>query len=151
MNSNQESLNPNELLNQYLSNLKVLNNNLYNMHWNLIGTNFFTIHLKLNEYYEKAADMYDEVAERIKMIGGFPITSLIEYEQKSTIKSMRSQDYTEKQVMDVLENDFSFLINFGYDIIKYFNDINDYTTSGMLSNHMTFFEKQLWMVKASKK
>ena len=48
-----------ELLNEYLSNLKVLNNNLYNLHFNVIGEHFFTLHKKLEEYYHKVADMYD--------------------------------------------------------------------------------------------
>ncbi len=140
-----------DVLNQYLSNLKVLNNNLYNLHFNLVGPNFFTLHLKMQEYYEKVGEMYDSVAERIKMIGGFPITSLVEYEKNSTIKSMVSQDFTEKQALSVLENDFSFMINYSYDVSKYFSSINDHTTSGIISSNISFFEKQLWMIKASLK
>ncbi|MDD3392412.1 MAG: DNA starvation/stationary phase protection protein [Bacilli bacterium] len=147
MNNN---LKPEVILNQYLSNLKVLNNNLYNLHFNVIGNDFFTLHLKLDDYYRKVADMYDEIAERIKMIGSFPVTSLTEYEEISTIKSMKSQNYTSKQVLDILENSFSFMISLAYDLVNYFSKLGDDTTSGIISSQLSYFEKQLWMVKASK-
>ena len=97
------------ILNEYMTNLKVMNNNLYNMHFNIIGESFFGLHRKLQEYYEKVALMYDAVAERIKMLGGMPITSLKEIEETSTIKSMKSMNFSGKQVLEVLDNDFSFL------------------------------------------
>ena len=39
------------ILNEYMANLKVLNNNLYNMHFNIVGTSFFGLHKKLQELY----------------------------------------------------------------------------------------------------
>ncbi|MDD2181587.1 MAG: DNA starvation/stationary phase protection protein [Bacilli bacterium] len=140
-----------EILNEYLSNLKVLNNNLYNLHFNVIGEHFFTLHKKLDDYYNKVAEMYDAVAERIKMLNQYPITSLVEYEEKSTIKSMRSQDFTTKQVYSVLINDFSFMLAFSKELEEYSNSINDHITSSLMSDNINFFEKELWMLTASNK
>ena len=42
-----------EILNEYLANLQVETNNLYNMHFNIVGESFFGLHRKLQEYYEK--------------------------------------------------------------------------------------------------
>ncbi|MDD2518352.1 MAG: DNA starvation/stationary phase protection protein [Bacilli bacterium] len=140
-----------EILNEYLANLKVLNNNLYNLHFNVIGEHFFTLHKKLDDYYNKAAEMYDAVAERIKMLDQYPITSLTEYEEKSTIKSMRSQDFTTKQVYSVLINDFSFMLAFSKELEEYASGINDHVTSSLMSDNINFFEKELWMLTASNK
>ena len=82
-----------DILNEYMSNLKVFNNNLYNLHFNIVGSSFFGMHQKLQDYYEKLALMYDTAAERIKMLGGYPITSLKQISEVSTIKSMKSQNY----------------------------------------------------------
>lgn len=30
-----------DILNEYMSNLKVFNNNLYNLHFNIVGSSFF--------------------------------------------------------------------------------------------------------------
>ncbi len=137
------------ILNEYLANLKVLNNNLYNLHFNVIGEHFFVLHKKLDEYYNKVADMYDEVAERIKMLNQYPITSLIEFEEKSTIKSMRSQDYNTYQVYSILINDFSFMYEFTKELLEYARNIQDYYTENLMYQYIEFFEKELWMLKAS--
>ena len=138
-----------EVLNEYMVNLKVLNNNLYNMHFNIIGESFFGLHKKLEEYYNKVAIMYDDVAETIKIKGGFPITSLVKMEEISSIKSMISQNYNGKQVLEVLENDFNFLMDYTKDLINYFNKSNDFYTINILNNNLMFFEKEYWMIKNS--
>ena len=134
-----------ELLNDYMSNLKVMNNNLYNMHFNVVGASFFGMHQKLQDYYEKLALMYDAAAERIKMLGGYPITSLKQISEVSTIKYMTSMDYTGNQVLGVLDNDFSFLTAYTRDLLDTFNSSGDIYTTNMLSDNLMFFEKQLWI------
>ena len=138
-----------DILNEYMVNLKVLNNNLYNMHFNIVGESFFGLHRKLQEYYEKVALLYDAVAERIKMLGGFPITSLKEIEDISTMKSMKSMSFNGRQVLEVLDNDFTFLKDYTKDLIEYFDKEKDYYTVSMLEDNLYFIEKELWMIKTS--
>lgn len=138
-------------LNEYMANLKVETNNLYNMHFNIVGSSFFGLHKKLQDYYERVSIMYDNTAERIKMLEGYPITSLKEIENTSQIKSMISQDYAGNQVLDVLQNDFNFLALYTKDLIEYANKSNDYYTSNILNDNLNFFEKELWMIKSSLK
>ena len=151
MNNNCNHKDISEILNEYLANLKVLNNNLYNLHFNVVGSDFFQVHLKMQEYYEKTAIMYDDIAERIKMLGSYPITSLNTYEQRSTIKSMLSQDYSIKQVFEVVVNDFSYMLEFSNALYVYANEINDANTADLMLDNIKFFEKQLWMLNASLK
>ena len=138
-----------DILNEYMANLKVLNNNLYNMHFNIVGESFFGLHRKLQEYYEKVALLYDAVAERIKMLGRFPITSLKEIEDISTMKSMKSMSFNGRQVLEVLDNDFTFLKDYTKDLIEYFDKEKDYYTVSMLEDNLSFIEKELWMIKTS--
>ena len=140
-----------DILNEYMSNLKVLNNNLYNMHFNIIGMSFMGLHKKLQEYYEKVAIMYDNIAETIKILGGYPITSLKKIEDTSSIKSMISQDYNGIQVLEVLDNDFSFLTEYTEDLINYFNKENNSYILNILNDNLMFFTKELWMIKSSLK
>ena len=41
-----------EALNDYMSNLKVEINNLYNMHFNIVGSSFYGLHKKMEEFYD---------------------------------------------------------------------------------------------------
>ena len=139
------------ILNEYLANLKVLNNNLYNMHFNIVGMSFFGMHRKLQDYYEAVALQYDQVAERIKMLGGYPITSLKKIEDISTMKSMRSMDYNGTQVLEVLQNDFGFMRVYTKDLIHCFEKEQDYGTVNMLGNFLSFYDKEFWMIDSSLK
>lgn len=140
-----------QLLNEYMANLKVLENNLYNMHFNVIGSSFFGLHRKLQEYYEMVGKFYDATAERIKMLGGYPETSLPKIEEMSTFKSMRSMDFTGQQVLEVLENDFGFITEYSKDLSLEYAKENDLYTSSMLNEQMMYFEKELWMIRSSLK
>ncbi len=139
------------ILNEYMSNIKVEDNNLYNLHFNVVGMSFMGLHKKIQEYYENFNIFYDSLAERIKMFDGYPITSLVKFEEISTIKSMKSMNFNANQVLNILDNDFSFLVEYTKDLIKVFNDKNDYYTSNILNNILMYLEKELWMIKSSLK
>ena len=139
------------ILNEYMSNIKVEDNNLYNLHFNVVGMSFMGLHKKIQEYYENFNIFYDSLSERIKMLDGFPITSLVKFEETSTIKSMKSMNFNANQVLNILDNDFSFLVEYTKDLIKVFNDKNDYYTSNILNNILMYLEKELWMIKSSLK
>lgn len=137
------------ILNEYMTNIKVETNNLYNLHFNVVGMSFMGLHKKIQEYYENFNIFYDNIAERIKMLNGYPITSLVKIEEVSTIKSMKSMDFNANQVLNILDNDFSFLVEYTKDLIKVFNDKNDYYTSNILNDILMYLEKELWMIKSS--
>ena len=66
-------------LNTFLSDLNVFYRKLQNYHWNVKGKDFFTIHAKLEEYYDEINEQIDEVAEHILSIGGQPLGTLKDY------------------------------------------------------------------------
>ena len=148
VNSMNDNVN---ILNEYMSNIKVETNNLYNLHFNVIGMSFMGLHKKLQEYYENFNLFYDNIAERIKMLNGFPITSLPKIEEISTIKSMKSMDFSANQVFSILDNDFTFLTEYTKDLIKVFQEKKDYYTDHILTNILIYLEKELWMIKIEKK
>ena len=45
---------------------------LKHVHWNVVGPNFISVHEMLDDFVEKVRDMSDEVAERIRTLGGVP-------------------------------------------------------------------------------
>lgn len=68
-----------EALNVYLANLHVVSAKLRNFHWNVVGADFFDFHEKTGQLYEEVSMEIDEMAERIKMLGFFPLASIQEF------------------------------------------------------------------------
>ena len=54
-------------LNQYLSDLAVFYRKLQNYHWNVKGSDFFVVHEKLEEYYNKKYVFNKEFMPEIKL------------------------------------------------------------------------------------
>ena len=81
-----------EKLNLYLVNLNVLYRKVQNYHWNVAGKGFFTIHSKLEEFYDDLNGQIDDVAERILSIGGRPYGTLKDYLELTTIKEAENKD-----------------------------------------------------------
>lgn len=147
MNNNYQQ-NMSNLLNQYLSNTAVLINKIYNYHWNIVGLSFFPMHKKLEEYYEEITDIFDEVAERIKQLEGFPITSLRKYSELAQIKEAESRNYDQREVITNLIRDFEYMSAITNQIIELTEQANDEVTNLLFGEYAKFFEKQLWMLKA---
>jgi starvation-inducible DNA-binding protein len=138
-------------LNQFLSNIAVLTNKMYNYHWNVTGPHFFVLHGKFQEYYEKGNEMFDEVAERIKQLDGFPITSLAAYENTAGIRSAESKKYSASEAVNNTISDFKYLHRIGTDIAGYAESIGDGATKSIIGDYLTYLEKQLWMLEANLK
>ena len=66
-------------MNEYLSNLAVLNVNLHNLHWNVVGVQFVQLHEFTEQLYDEFFEKYDSVAEILKMQGEKPLVKLSDY------------------------------------------------------------------------
>lgn len=150
MNNNYQ-YNLSNMLSVYQSNLLNAGINLFNLHWNLVGESFFPLHVKLGEYYEKIFEYFDVIAERIKQLNGFPVTTLKDFSDLSAINSQPSKDYNQKEAVLIVINNFSYLLDITKQIMNNANQINDQVTLGILGEQATFYEKQLWMLKANLK
>ena len=83
------------LMNEYVSDLAVLNVKFHNLHWNVVGRQFVSVHVYLEKMYDDFFEKYDEVAERIKMLGFFAKASLKEYLDNTRIKELSEDGNTE--------------------------------------------------------
>ncbi len=139
------------LFNRYLSNVAVLINKLYNLHWNIEGPFFYGLHDKFEEYYDELHEIFDEVAERIKQFNGYPIANLKQYNETSQIKSIESKPYNEREAVMNLVNDFEYMIMISNQIINNAGEVNDEATIVLFGEYTYFFQKELWMLKANLK
>lgn len=130
-----------ENMNQYLANLQVLFIKLHNLHWNVVGNSFFEIHEKTQMLYENTGEMIDLVAERIKMIGFYPIGSLQEALNAATIQEIPSEDYNGPTAATVIVQDFQQMI----EELREMESVTAGYDGGVISDGLSFFEKNHWM------
>ncbi|WP_054635375.1 Dps family protein [Thalassobacillus sp. C254] len=134
-------------LNTQLANWNVLYTKLHNYHWNVTGSDFFTLHAKFEEFYNEAGTYIDEIAERILTINGRPIATLKEYLEHSTIEEASGTEDSKEMVKAVV-NDFTHLITEANDVIENAEGNNDESTADMFIQIKTSLEQHTWMLNA---
>src|SRR3979409_840235 len=60
-------------LNQVLVDTITLRDLYKKHHWQLAGHTFYSLHLLFDKHYEEQAELVDQIAERIQLLGGLAI------------------------------------------------------------------------------
>jgi starvation-inducible DNA-binding protein len=135
-------------LNLLVADLNVLFVKLHNYHWNIEGSNFFTLHKVTEELYNYVSTLYDDLAERILQLGEKPFSSLKEYLEVARINEEEKKNFSTNDVVLNVKDDLTFLNNKIKEAIKVAEGINDIPTVNILSETVQNFEKQIWMLNA---
>lgn len=134
-------------LNTLLSNLNVFYRKLQNYHWNIIGKDFFVIHSKLEEYYDKINEQIDEIAEHILMINGEPLGTMKDYLENTSIQEAKNEKVKDSVVFETIIKDYGVLLQNVTDIKKKADKQADYLTSSLMDDYISDYSKILWMLK----
>jgi starvation-inducible DNA-binding protein len=62
-----------QLLNEILADTMILTALYKKSHWNVAGPTFYQLHLLFDKHYEEQAELVDEIAERVQMLGGISV------------------------------------------------------------------------------
>ena len=114
----------------------------------MVGKGFFTIHAKLEDFYDKINEQIDEVAERILAIGGRPYGTLKDYLTLTTIKEAENKEIFVHDVLVSVKDEFQGMLKLAKEIKTAADDESDYGTSAMMDEYITEYEKNLWMLNA---
>lgn len=134
-------------LNQLLANYHVHYQKLRNYHWNVKGPDFFDIHEKFEDQYNEAKLNIDDIAERIRVFGFTPMSTLKEYLANSEIKETGS-DLSGTEMVEEILNDYEILLSFMTDVANAAIDIGDVGTENMINAFINKLEKSHWMFSA---
>ena len=138
-------------LNVYLSNLAVLLPKTHNLHWNVVGLQFTSIHNYTEELYDYYFEKYDEIAEILKMRGHYPLVKLSDYWANATVKELESKDYTTKEVLAEIKADMELLLADAKKIREVAVAEDGFTISNLMEDHIAYYVKQLWFLEAMSK
>ncbi|MEJ2005887.1 MAG: DNA starvation/stationary phase protection protein [Cyclobacteriaceae bacterium] len=135
-----------EALNALLANYHVHYQKLRNYHWNVKGADYFDIHEQFEQQYDQAKLNIDEIAERIRVFGYRPISTLKEYLEVSDIKETPTdKKMTGMEMVNEILNDFEILLSYMVDAADAAIDVGDIGTEEMIKDFVKDMEKTHWM------
>jgi len=137
-------------LNILLSDLNVFYRKLQNYHWNIKGKDFFTIHTKLEEYYNEVSEKIDEVAENILALDAQPLGTLKDYLNTTKIVEAENKKVDSTHILNEIIKDYSMLLQDAKDIKKLADTNSENKTSILMDSMIEDYTKKLWMLKQCK-
>jgi starvation-inducible DNA-binding protein len=132
-------------LNNLLANFHVHYQKLRNFHWNVVGSDFFELHAVFEGEYNQVKIQIDEVAERIRVFGKTPLSTLAEYLEVSEIKEVGTDLSSEKMVKEILK-DFEILLTLMVEATEAADTIGDIATEDLITGYIKRTEKMHWML-----
>lgn len=135
-------------LNVYLANVGVLYVKLHNLHWNVVGKDFKPVHEYLETLYDGFADVFDAVAETLKMHDVQPLASLKDYLAVATIQEVDSVELHSSDVLTIVQADLTELKTEAEAIRKGADADDLYDVVGLMEDQLEQYNKTLWFLKA---
>ncbi len=135
-------------LNEYLSNLVVLNVQLHNLHWNVEGKQFVQIHEFTESLYNDFFEKYDEVAELLKMRDQRPLVKLADYLQNASIKELDKERFSSDEVLEIVQDDLNKMKTLATEIRNEADEAGDFEVVGAFEDHVAGYSKNLWFIKS---
>lgn len=126
----------------------VLYMKVHNFHWNVRGSDFPQAHKALEEIYEKFADMFDDLAERIIQLDGTPVVTLAEAVKISKVKEETKTTFTSKEILKEVLKIYNNLHEDFESLAKLADKDDDRVTASYCDDKLAELEKAIWMVNA---
>lgn len=137
-----------DALNVYLANLHVTLIKIHNFHWNVVGVDFIDFHKELDMVYEEVNNEIDRIAERIKMLGFYPLGSLQDFVRYATLQEAPSMPYDTFTIAYLVANDFSATARYLREVDEFVRETTDEFTIDLIANALAFYEKYVWFFTA---
>ncbi|GBD03065.1 General stress protein 20U [bacterium HR19] len=128
------------ILSDILANEFVLYVKARNYHWNVVGMNFIELHKLFEKIYEELNEFVDDIAERIRTLGGHPPSTLKEFLELAKLKEHPGTYPDAKTMIKNLLEDHEFIIK---EVDK-----ADIGTADLLTEILRSHEKTAWMLRS---
>ena len=136
-------------LNVLLADYHLYYQKLRNFHWNVMGKNFFDLHVKFEELYEDAKTKVDDIAERVLTLRFQPTSNLSDYLEISSIKESPS-NISDSDMINTLLNDHGILLKQLRKVSESAENGGDDGTIDLMGGYIRELEKTSWMLDAWK-
>ena len=138
-----------DILGNILADQYILYTKTRNYHWNVTGEDFVQYHKLFEDQYSAIDEDIDEVAERIRALGGKTTATLGEFLKSATLKEHpRKFPLAKAMIANLLTDHETVIRNLRKDI-EICDDLDDVGTEDFLTQLMEKHEKTAWMLRAT--
>lgn len=139
-----------ELLNSLLADEFVLYAKTRNYHWNVRGIHFREFHKLFEDQYEKLDQILDDVAERVRTLGGLARGTLAEFLDASRLREKPGKYPDSRAMLGDLLRDHQEVSDFLRDAaVRCEDEFGDIGTANFLADLLQDHEKMAWMLEAT--
>jgi len=135
-------------INEYLSNLAILNVKFHNLHWNVVGINFNELHKLTEELYEDLFEKYDAVAELLKMKGQMPLSRVADYLINASVEEVEPKEFSAKEVLEILLKDIRKMKELALEIRNQADEEGDFAVVNVFEDHIASYNKNIWFIES---
>ena len=133
-------------LNALLADVFALYLKTKNFHWHMSGPHFRDYHLLLDEHADQIFAMTDEIAERVRKIGGVTIRSIGHIARLQRIAD-NDADYVESaDMLSELKEDEKALDLRMHAVHSLCDDAGDVATASLLENWIDQTQRRVWFL-----
>ena len=140
------------ILNATLADEYLLLTKTKNYHWNVVDPRFNDLHKFFDEQYGQITEIVDEVAERVRSIGGKTKATMTEFLQITRLKEDPAEYpnifTSANRMLENLLNDHETIIRQLRKDLETCDQLGDAGTTDFLTGIMEEHEKMAWMLRS---
>ncbi|HIK03305.1 MAG TPA: DNA starvation/stationary phase protection protein [Trichormus sp. M33_DOE_039] len=137
------------LLNQDLADSYLLLVKTKKYHWDVVGPQFRSLHELWEEHYEELTQNIDELAERIRALGGYPIGTMQGFLEITTLKEHAGDvPNATGMVARLVEDHEQIIRNLREHVDLSGEEFHDQGTADFLTGLMEDHEEMAWMLRS---
>ena len=135
-------------LEKFLGSQSILNLKIRNFHWNVQGPHFSDYHKFFEEMYESSAELIDDIAERIRMLGEKSPATMSFFLENSFLEEQSNYNLEAEKMVAELVADTEKTISEMRKAIEVIGETGDKGTEDFLIATMQDHEKNAWMLRS---
>ncbi len=138
-----------DLLNRDLANSYLLLIKTKKFHWDVVGPQFRSLHQLWEEQYQTLTETIDQVAERIRTLGGFPVGTAQGFLEYGSIKEQSDSIPLATEMVAQLVDDHELIIrSLREHVDSCSENFHDEGTADFLTGLMEGHEEMAWMLRS---
>lgn len=138
-----------ELLNRDLSDAYLLLIKTKKFHWDVVGPQFRSLHQMWEEQYQALTETIDQLAERIRTLGGYPVGTAEGFLKYGSIKEQSNNIPQATEMVAQLVDDHELVIrNLREHVDACSEQFHDEGTADFLTGLMEGHEQMAWMLRS---
>lgn len=133
-------------LNQLLADTFALYLKTKNFHWHVSGVHFRDLHLLFDEHADQIFAMTDDIAERVRKIGGTTLRSIGHIARLQRVEDNDADFVTPGDMLAELRDDNKDLVARMRELHDLCDEHRDIATASLIENWIDESERRLWFL-----